>query len=81
MICADDAVNYAKPTLSNALVGNKSPEQIPLGDAQKMATQLNMQIETFTWVKKFILSSMNCSLKRSAVPKAEIFQADSGRWG
>ena len=24
MICADDAVNYAKPTLSNALVGNKS---------------------------------------------------------
>jgi rubredoxin-NAD+ reductase len=52
MICADDAVNYAKPTLSNALVGNKSPEQIPLGDAQKMATQLNMQIETFTWVKE-----------------------------
>lgn len=23
MICADDAVNYAKPTLSNALVGKK----------------------------------------------------------
>ena len=28
MICADDAVNYAKPTLSNALVGKKAPEQI-----------------------------------------------------
>jgi len=52
MICADDAVNYAKPTLSNALAGNKSPEQIPLGDAQKMATQFNMQIETFTWLKE-----------------------------
>ena len=52
MICADDAVNYAKPTLSNALVGNKAPEQIPLGDADKMATQLNMQIQTLTWVKE-----------------------------
>ena len=26
MICADDATNYAKPTLSNALAGNKAPE-------------------------------------------------------
>jgi rubredoxin---NAD+ reductase len=51
MICADDAVNYAKPTLSNALVGNKVPDQIALGDAAKMAAQLNMRIETHTWVK------------------------------
>ena len=34
MICADDAVNYAKPTLSNAFAGNKAPEQIALGDAR-----------------------------------------------
>ncbi|MFW1664978.1 MULTISPECIES: rubredoxin reductase RubB [Acinetobacter] len=52
MICADDAVNYAKPTLSNALVSNKAPEQIQLGDAEKMSTQLNMQIQTHTWVKE-----------------------------
>ena len=45
MISADDAVNYAKPTLSNALVGNKAPDQIGLADAAKMATQLNMTIE------------------------------------
>ncbi|MFV5506824.1 MULTISPECIES: rubredoxin reductase RubB [Acinetobacter] len=51
MICADDAVNYAKPTLSNALAGNKAPEQIPLGDAAKMSAQLNMHIEQHTWVK------------------------------
>ncbi|NHB58896.1 NAD(P)/FAD-dependent oxidoreductase [Acinetobacter shaoyimingii] len=51
MISADDAANYAKPTLSNALVGNKVPDQIALGDATKMATQLNMQILTHTWVK------------------------------
>jgi len=25
MICADDAVNYAKPTLSNAFAGKKAP--------------------------------------------------------
>ncbi len=51
MICADDAINYAKPTLSNALVGNKAPEQIPLGDAAKMSAQLNMQIINKSWVK------------------------------
>lgn len=51
MICADDAVNYAKPTLSNALSGNKAPEQIPLGDAEKMSTQLKLQILSETWVK------------------------------
>lgn len=52
MICADDAVNYAKPTLSNALVGKKAPEQIALGDAEKMSAQLNMRIEAHTWVKE-----------------------------
>lgn len=52
MICADDAVNYAKPTLSNALVGNKAPEHIGLGDANKMSTQLNMRIQTHTHVKQ-----------------------------
>ena len=51
MICADDATNYAKPTLSNALTGNKAPEHIPLGDAEKMSAQLKMRIEKNTWVK------------------------------
>ncbi|CAM4082294.1 NAD(P)/FAD-dependent oxidoreductase [Acinetobacter pragensis] len=51
MICGDDAANYAKPTLSNAYTGKKSPEQIALGDAAKMAAQLNMQIINHTWVK------------------------------
>jgi rubredoxin-NAD+ reductase len=52
MICADDAVNYAKPTLSNALAGKKAPEQIALGDASKMSDQLKMRIEAHTWVKE-----------------------------
>jgi rubredoxin---NAD+ reductase len=52
MICADDAVNYAKPTLSNALTAQKKPDQIALGDAEKMSAQLNMRIETQTWVKQ-----------------------------
>lgn len=51
MITTDDASNYAKPTLSNALVGNKAPDQIALGDAEKMRTQLDMTILTETWVK------------------------------
>ena len=51
MVCANDAINYAKPTLSNAFAGKKAPEQIALGDATKMAAQLNMQIKANTWVK------------------------------
>lgn len=50
MISADDAVNYAKPTLSNALVGNKHPDQIGLGDAAKMSEQLNITILAHTTV-------------------------------
>ena len=51
MICADDAANYAKPTLSNAYALKKAPEQIALGDAEKMTAQLNMKILNHTWVK------------------------------
>lgn len=51
MISADDAVNYAKPTLSNALVGNKHPDQIGLGDAAKMSEQLNITILAHTQVQ------------------------------
>jgi rubredoxin-NAD+ reductase len=65
MICADDAVNYAKPTLSNAFAGNKAPEQIALGDAAKMATQLNMRIEAETWVKEINAASHEITLEKN----------------
>ena len=67
MICADDAVNYAKPTLSNALVGNKAPEQIALGDAEKMSAQLNMRIEKNTWVKSIDAENHLLSLEKNGV--------------
>ena len=67
MICADDAVNYAKPTLSNALVGNKAPEQIALGDAEKMSAQLNMRIEKNTWVKSIDAENHLLSLEKDDV--------------
>lgn len=44
IIAADDAVNYAKPTLSNALVGNKAPEKIALADVAKMSETLKATI-------------------------------------
>lgn len=44
MISADDAANYAKPTISNALSANKHPSNMALADADKMAQQLNIQI-------------------------------------
>lgn len=65
MICADDAVNYAKPTLSNAFAGNKAPEQIALGDAAKMATQLNMRIEAETWVKEINAEQHEITLEKN----------------
>lgn len=65
MICADDAVNYAKPTLSNAFAGNKAPEQIALGDAAKMATQLNMRIEAETLVKEINAEQHEITLEKN----------------
>ncbi|WOE31456.1 MULTISPECIES: FAD-dependent oxidoreductase [unclassified Acinetobacter] len=50
MICMDDGVSYAKPTLSNAFTAQKAPEQIALANAEKMQQQLNMRIETATEV-------------------------------
>lgn len=51
IITADDAVNYAKPTLSNALVGNKHPDQIGLGDLSKMSDTLKVSILAHTHVQ------------------------------
>ena len=65
MISADDAVNYAKPTLSNAFAGNKAPEQIALGDAAKMAAQLNMRIEAATLVKEIHPESHEITLEKN----------------
>ncbi|MDH1914659.1 rubredoxin reductase RubB [Acinetobacter junii] len=70
MICADDAVNYAKPTLSNAFAGNKAPEQIALGDAAKMAAQLNMRIEAATLVKEIHPENHEITLEKNG----EIFK-------
>ncbi|MFW1753304.1 NAD(P)/FAD-dependent oxidoreductase [Acinetobacter wanghuae] len=64
MICADNAINYAKPTLSNAYVAKKAPEQIALGDAAKMSAQLNMRIETHTWVKAIDATAHTLTLEK-----------------
>ncbi|HEY4714572.1 MAG TPA: FAD-dependent oxidoreductase, partial [Aquirhabdus sp.] len=39
IITADDAINYSKPVLSNALSGGKHPDQIGMGDHAKMTEQ------------------------------------------
>lgn len=65
MICADDAANYAKPTLSNAYTGKKAPEQIALGDAEKMSAQLNMRILNHTWVQSIQSDAHQLHLKNA----------------
>ena len=64
MISADDAVNYAKPTLSNALVGNKHPDQIGLGDPVKMSAQLNINILAHTTVDQVDCENYKLQLKQ-----------------
>lgn len=73
MICADDARNYAKPTLSNALVGNKAPAQIALGDAEKMSTQLNMQILNHTWVKHIDAAQQTLVLEHNGQTRTQAY--------
>ena len=66
MISADDAVNYAKPTLSNALAGNKHPDQIGLANAEKMATQLNIRIEAHCVVRSIDPDAHQIQFERDA---------------
>lgn len=73
MICADDAINYAKPTLSNALAGKKAPEQIALGDAAKMGAQLKMRIETHTWVKAIDAEQHLLTLEKDGVESQQAY--------
>lgn len=73
MICADDAVNYAKPTLSNALAGKKAPEQIALGDASKMSDQLKMRIEAQTWVKKIQAEQHQLVLEKDGQQSTQLY--------
>ena len=73
MICADDAINYAKPTLSNALVANKAPVNIALGDAAKMTAQLNMRIEAQTWVKDIQPEAHSLTLEKDGQTQQQTY--------
>jgi rubredoxin-NAD+ reductase len=46
IITSDNGVFYSKPNLSNALSLGKSPEQLATGTAEKMAADLNADIQT-----------------------------------
>jgi rubredoxin-NAD+ reductase len=65
IITADDAVNYAKPTLSNALVGNKHPDQIGLGDLAKMSDTLKLNILAHTTVSAIDAAAQTLTLNHA----------------
>jgi len=52
IVTADNGDSYSKPMLSNALTKGKTPEQLIIAPAEKMAAQLNATIETNTRVTK-----------------------------
>ncbi|MEY4516042.1 MAG: rubredoxin-NAD(+) reductase [Pseudomonadota bacterium] len=65
IITADDAVNYAKPTLSNALVGNKHPDQMGLGDLAKMSDTLKLNILAHTTVSAIDAAAQTLTLNHA----------------
>ncbi|SER36020.1 rubredoxin-NAD+ reductase [Nitrosomonas sp. Nm51] len=73
LISADHGGFYSKPVLSNALSTGKTPESIINGDAEKMATQLNITIRPHTRVmaidnaNKSVLLSNNERLEYGAL--------------
>ncbi|MGD8547043.1 MAG: FAD-dependent oxidoreductase [Thiohalophilus sp.] len=52
IISRDDGVFYSKPMLSNALAGNKSPEQLVMKPVEKMREELAADIWTETEVDR-----------------------------
>ncbi len=52
IIADDDAVFYSKPMLSNALAKNKTPHELAIADAEKMASDLNAKILQHTRIDK-----------------------------
>ena len=50
LVTADDGYFYSKPMISNALGREQQPQDLPTGDAAKMAADLNARIRTRTRV-------------------------------
>ena len=72
IIIADDAAEfYSKPMLSNALVKNKMAHELPMANAEKMASDLDAKILEHTRVDKIdsenhlVVTSNNESIKYS----------------
>jgi rubredoxin-NAD+ reductase len=54
IITADDGISYSKPMLSNALDKKKTPDDLAMADATKMAKDLNAEIRTHTRVSAVV---------------------------
>jgi len=71
LIADDTAAFYSKPMLSNALAKNKTPADLPIANAEKMAKDLNATILEHTRIEKidvgnsFVLTSDNKSIEYS----------------
>lgn len=52
ILTSDDGAYYSKPMLSSAFTTGKTPDTLPLGDAEKMKEQLSAEIVTFIQVNK-----------------------------
>jgi rubredoxin-NAD+ reductase len=63
LLTADEGEFYSKPMLSNALSGNKTPEQLATFDAAAMSKQLNAVIDTQSRVTR--INTKQCEVEVS----------------
>ncbi|GMG86479.1 FAD-dependent oxidoreductase [Biformimicrobium ophioploci] len=66
MITGDDGSFYSKPMLSTALAQGRTPEQLANANADRMASDLHMEIRTFTRVTAIDRSGRKLSLETAS---------------
>jgi len=67
MITTDDGHNYSKPMLSTGFTKEKTAAELSMGDAQKMAEQLNAEIKIFSEVTSVNTSQKTITLNDTTI--------------
>jgi len=75
IISMDNADNYSKPMLSNAIAKSKTPSDLVMSDAEKMAEQLNVKISANTLVHGIDTEKQVANLAIEDIPYSKLVLA------
>ncbi|MFV1983369.1 MAG: FAD-dependent oxidoreductase [Thiohalomonadales bacterium] len=79
IISMDNAFNYSKPMLSNALAKSKTPDDLVMSDAAKMAEQLSVKISSKTLVHSIDTEQQTVNLASEVIPYSKLVLALGGK--